>query len=260
MSCCCCHSRKSHCLLSSSWSHHHGREENVKPKDSKFRNRMWRNLHHVTVFWSTSRMSWTLTYENRYSTSLYKRYIPFFQRDDDTLRNDPCMQLQYKIIVHITLSLLDWELSPFNVETIGMWFHTRGTLFYPHENVDIYILSFCVWQDDHGRTEADQSTLAWRTVCVVPSLVAFFTAGLVYYGGDDSSQGNFHDLRKQGSMLQPSPSKSFIAGALNVNTVTTTTFTTVTIERNVAIKVLNPIWPRSPLPSIYLKTYKQNPK
>jgi hypothetical protein len=72
-------------------------------------------------------------------------------------------------------------------------------------------------------------------------LVAFFTAGLVYYGGDDSSQGNFHDLRKQGSMLQPSPSKSFIAGALNVNTVTTTTFTTVTIERNVAIKVLNPI-------------------
>eukprot|EP00529_Nitzschia_sp_RCC80_P022052 CAMPEP_0113469460 /NCGR_PEP_ID=MMETSP0014_2-20120614/15912_1 /TAXON_ID=2857 /ORGANISM="Nitzschia sp." /LENGTH=489 /DNA_ID=CAMNT_0000361941 /DNA_START=107 /DNA_END=1576 /DNA_ORIENTATION=+ /assembly_acc=CAM_ASM_000159 len=62
------------------------------------------------------------------------------------------------------------------------------------------------------------SEKAWRTVCVVPAVVAFSTGVMVYFVSDDSPKGSYKDLKKHGVMAQVSAAASFRAGALNFNT------------------------------------------
>ena len=62
------------------------------------------------------------------------------------------------------------------------------------------------------------SEMAWRTVCVVPAVVAF-TSGIVMYKiSDDSPKGDYGELKKHGSMLEVSAAASFRDGAVNLNT------------------------------------------
>jgi NNP family nitrate/nitrite transporter-like MFS transporter len=61
------------------------------------------------------------------------------------------------------------------------------------------------------------SEKAWRTVCVVPAVVVFFTGVTVYVISDDSPKGNYKDLKKHGSMPEVSAAASFRAGAVNFN-------------------------------------------
>lgn len=60
--------------------------------------------------------------------------------------------------------------------------------------------------------------LAWRTVCIIPAIVAFATAIIVMKISDDSPKGNYADLKKKGLMAEISASSSFRQGALNLNT------------------------------------------
>jgi len=59
---------------------------------------------------------------------------------------------------------------------------------------------------------------AWRTVCIVPAIVAFGTGVAIYYISDDAPTGNYADLKKHGSMPEISAAASFRSGAINVNT------------------------------------------
>jgi NNP family nitrate/nitrite transporter-like MFS transporter len=62
------------------------------------------------------------------------------------------------------------------------------------------------------------ASMAWRTVSVVPSVVAFASGIWIYKYSDDSPKGNFHELKKHGAMADVSAAASFRSGALNLNT------------------------------------------
>jgi NNP family nitrate/nitrite transporter-like MFS transporter len=59
---------------------------------------------------------------------------------------------------------------------------------------------------------------AWRTVSVVPAVVAFATGIAIYYISDDAPKGNYHELKKHGAMPEISAAASFRSGAINFNT------------------------------------------
>lgn len=59
---------------------------------------------------------------------------------------------------------------------------------------------------------------AWRTVCVVPAVVAFSTGVLVIMTSDDCPEGNYKQLIKEGRMRAVSASASLRQGAVNFNT------------------------------------------
>jgi NNP family nitrate/nitrite transporter-like MFS transporter len=65
---------------------------------------------------------------------------------------------------------------------------------------------------------ADAATMAWRTVCVVPAVVAFATGLTILFISDDAPTGNYTELKKRGSMPEVSAATSFRVGAMNLNT------------------------------------------
>jgi NNP family nitrate/nitrite transporter-like MFS transporter len=65
---------------------------------------------------------------------------------------------------------------------------------------------------------AQASTMAWRTVCVVPAVVAFGVGLTILFISDDAPTGNYAELKKRGSMPEVSAAASFRVGAANLNT------------------------------------------
>lgn len=61
------------------------------------------------------------------------------------------------------------------------------------------------------------ATKAWRTVCVIPAVITFFTGIIGYYCSDDAPKGNFADLKKHGTMTEVSAAASLRTGATNFN-------------------------------------------
>lgn len=59
---------------------------------------------------------------------------------------------------------------------------------------------------------------AWRTVCIVPAVVAFITGIVVIRTSDDCPLGNYSKLKKTGQMADVSASASFRKGAVDLNT------------------------------------------
>lgn len=59
---------------------------------------------------------------------------------------------------------------------------------------------------------------AWRTVCVVPAIVAASTAIILICTSDDCPDGNYRDLKRTGRMPEISAAKSFRRGAIDFNT------------------------------------------
>jgi NNP family nitrate/nitrite transporter-like MFS transporter len=59
---------------------------------------------------------------------------------------------------------------------------------------------------------------AWRTVCIVPAVIAFFTGFIVMRISDDCPKGNYSDLKKQGIMKDVSVSSTFGKSIRNINT------------------------------------------
>lgn len=62
------------------------------------------------------------------------------------------------------------------------------------------------------------SEKAWRTVAIVPAVVAFGSGVMIYLISDDAPKGNYSDLKKHGSMPEVSAAASFRQGAWNFNT------------------------------------------
>jgi NNP family nitrate/nitrite transporter-like MFS transporter len=59
---------------------------------------------------------------------------------------------------------------------------------------------------------------AWRTVSIVPAVVAFGSGIAIYFISDDAPKGNYGDMKKHGTMADVSAAASFRNGALNINT------------------------------------------
>src|SRR3569623_370442 len=64
---------------------------------------------------------------------------------------------------------------------------------------------------------ARQTELAWRTVCIVPAILACITGITTYFISDDAPKGNYRDLKKHGTMPPVSAAASFRSGACNLN-------------------------------------------
>jgi len=62
------------------------------------------------------------------------------------------------------------------------------------------------------------ATKAWRTVCIVPAVVAFATGIVIYLISDDAPKGNFKEMKQNGTMAEVSAAASFRSGAVNFNT------------------------------------------
>jgi NNP family nitrate/nitrite transporter-like MFS transporter len=62
------------------------------------------------------------------------------------------------------------------------------------------------------------SEKAWRTVCVIPAVVAACTGVIVVCTSEDCPDGNYKDLKKQGAMPEISAAASFRSGAIDFNT------------------------------------------
>jgi NNP family nitrate/nitrite transporter-like MFS transporter len=60
---------------------------------------------------------------------------------------------------------------------------------------------------------------AWRTVCVVPAVVAFTTGVLVYFNSDDSPKGNYNELKKHGNLPPVSAVASLRTGFFNLSSL-----------------------------------------
>jgi len=59
---------------------------------------------------------------------------------------------------------------------------------------------------------------AWRTVSIVPAIVAFATGMVIMRISDDCPKGNYKDMKEKGIMAEVSAAASFRTGALNFNT------------------------------------------
>jgi len=59
---------------------------------------------------------------------------------------------------------------------------------------------------------------AWRSVCIVPAVVAFTTGITVLKIADDCPKGNYAEMKKMGTMPEVSAAASFRSGAMNFNT------------------------------------------
>ena len=59
---------------------------------------------------------------------------------------------------------------------------------------------------------------AWRSVSVVPAVVAFASGVMIYTTSEDCPKGNYGTMKKKGLMGEVSAAGSFSAGALNFNT------------------------------------------
>lgn len=62
------------------------------------------------------------------------------------------------------------------------------------------------------------STMAWRTVTLVPAFVAFCTGIIVMRSSEDCPKGYYKDLKKSGEMPEVSAAASFRGGAVDINT------------------------------------------
>jgi NNP family nitrate/nitrite transporter-like MFS transporter len=61
------------------------------------------------------------------------------------------------------------------------------------------------------------SEMAWRTVCVVPAVIAFATGVAIYFISDDSPKGNYHELKAHGVFPKVTIASSSYKGFSNWN-------------------------------------------
>ena len=77
---------------------------------------------------------------------------------------------------------------------------------------------FPLFRDVFFADAEDPAQKAWRTVCVVPAIVAFSTGVIVIMTSEDCPEGNYKELIKEGRMVAVSASASLRQGAVNLNT------------------------------------------
>lgn len=62
------------------------------------------------------------------------------------------------------------------------------------------------------------TSIAWRTVSIVPAVVGFVFGILIIFISDDAPKGNYKEMKRNGTMPEISAAASFRSGAMNINT------------------------------------------
>ena len=63
----------------------------------------------------------------------------------------------------------------------------------------------------------DSAEKSWRFICVIPAVVTFCSGIYMYFATDDLPKGNYAELKKHGTIVEVSATKSFRRGAMNIN-------------------------------------------
>jgi len=115
-----------------------------------------------------------------------------------------------------------WSTRMFTKEIVGTanalvggWGNVGGGVTQIFMGTFLFPLFRDVVYGDDPETAANK---AWRTVCVVPAVVAFATGVIVIFTSEDCPEGNYKQLIKEGRMQAVSASASLRQGAVNINT------------------------------------------
>lgn len=110
-----------------------------------------------------------------------------------------------------------WTTSLFSLEVVGLangiaggWGNLGAGVTHTVMGLGLFPLFTRMFDGD-----ADK---AWRTVSVVPAVVAVGTGILIYFVSDDTPKGNYSELKKRGVLSPLSVKESLYMGATNMNT------------------------------------------
>ncbi|CAB9529328.1 affinity nitrate transporter 2 [Seminavis robusta] len=111
-----------------------------------------------------------------------------------------------------------WSTRMFSKDIVGVanglvggWGNVGGGV----TQIVMGTLLFPLFRDQFFDGDAEK---AWRTVCIVPAIVAATTAIIVVTTSEDCPDGNYKQLKKDGRMPEVSASASFRSGAIDFNT------------------------------------------
>lgn len=110
-----------------------------------------------------------------------------------------------------------WTTRMFTKEIVGLanglvggWGNVGGGATQLVMGTALFPLFKLIWGGDVSK--------AWRTVCIVPAVVAFCTGIIVIKTSDDCPKGKYSELKKTGQMPEISAAASFRGGAIDINT------------------------------------------
>lgn len=110
-----------------------------------------------------------------------------------------------------------WTTRMFTKEIVGVanglvggWGNVGGGATQLVMGTALYPLFKLIWGGD--------TRMAWRTVTIVPAIVAFTTGAIVIRFSKDCPRGYYKDLKKTGEMPEISAAASFRGGAVDFNT------------------------------------------
>lgn len=113
-----------------------------------------------------------------------------------------------------------WSSRMFAKEVVGTanaltagWGNLGGGVTQLVMGSVLFPLFKMLFQDDENPAEK-----AWRTVCIVPAVVAFASGVMIYTTSDDCPKGNYIDMKKKGMMAEVSATNSFRSASFNLNT------------------------------------------
>eukprot|EP00521_Asterionellopsis_glacialis_P010965 CAMPEP_0195307144 /NCGR_PEP_ID=MMETSP0707-20130614/37566_1 /TAXON_ID=33640 /ORGANISM="Asterionellopsis glacialis, Strain CCMP134" /LENGTH=479 /DNA_ID=CAMNT_0040371391 /DNA_START=94 /DNA_END=1533 /DNA_ORIENTATION=- len=113
-----------------------------------------------------------------------------------------------------------WSSRMFTKEVVGTanalvggWGNLGGGVTQLVMGSALFPLFKAIYGDDESGTEK-----AWRTVSVIPAVVAFASGITIYFISDDAPKGNYSEMKKNGTMPEISAAASFRSGAININT------------------------------------------
>jgi NNP family nitrate/nitrite transporter-like MFS transporter len=113
-----------------------------------------------------------------------------------------------------------WSSRMFAKEVVGTanaitagWGNLGGGVTQLVMGSALFPLFKVIYGDDENGTEK-----AWRTVSVIPAVVAFASGIMILTTADDCPKGDYKEMKKLGTMAEVSASNSFRAGAMNLNT------------------------------------------
>lgn len=110
-----------------------------------------------------------------------------------------------------------WSSKMFTPEVVGTANALVGGWGNLGGGVTQMIVGSCLFPLFKAIFDGD-AELAWRTVCIVPAIVAFVIGIVIYFISDDCPKGQYSELKKHGVMPKVSATASFRAGSLNFNT------------------------------------------
>ena len=114
-----------------------------------------------------------------------------------------------------------WTTSMFTLEIVGTangvaagWGNLGATVTQLLIGTMLLPL-FKILFESGDRTDEKAAELAWRSVSIIPAIVALLTGIVMYYVSDDSPKGNYSDLKKKELMSEVSFLGSFSEAARN---------------------------------------------